>query len=104
METREIKVAEDIASLKVEVKNIKDKQDIHHKELLEEFKCLRAKVNDEITTMQVNIKTTKDETFKRITANRQFYIKILILTLAIGSVIWIKESRDWILANIFRVV
>jgi len=98
-----IKVAEDIGILKAEVKNIKEKQQENHKEILDEFKSLRVKVNEEITVMHTTINTIKETAFNRIASNRKFYIKLLIITITIGTFIWIKESRDWILTNIFRI-
>ena len=88
-----LKFAEDIATLKADVNSLRMSLTEHHKEIMEEFRLLREKVNEEITMMQKDISTSK-----------KLYWKILIGVLLLGSFIWIKESRDFILKNIFNVL
>ena len=101
---KKIKMAEDIAALKVQVSDIKEQQKEHHKEIIQEFKELKSKVNEEITMMQTNIKEVKQCAFDKVAANRKFYIRLLIGTIVVGSFLWIKESRDWILTHIFNFI
>jgi len=88
-----LKFAEDIATLKSEVANFKVVMTNNHKEIIEEFRLLRSKVNEEITTMQNTIERSR----------KQFW-RALILVFVLGSFIWIKESRDFILKNIFNIL
>jgi len=101
---KKIQMAEDIAALKIEVSNIKESQKENHTELLDEFKQLRSKVNEEITAMRDNIAVIEKCAKEDIANNRKFYIKLLIITIVVGSFLWIKESRDWILSHIFNII
>jgi len=76
-----------LTSLEKDVEYIKEKQDTNHKELMSEFRSLREKVNEEITTMH-----------DTIVNNRKFLIRLMVLALIFGSFLWIKESRDWFLS------
>lgn len=89
---KRIKMIEDIATLKGEVKYIKEKQNTNHEEMKGWFLKLQEKVNEEITTAHASI-----------ASNRKLFIRLLIVTFAIGSFIWIKESRDWIMRNFFNI-
>lgn len=95
METNGVKIkfAEDIATLKAEVKNVHDFMSKNHTEIIDEFRLLRAKVNEEITTMQSVIAKSK----------KQFWYA-LVIVFVLGSFIWIKESRDFILSHLFQIL
>lgn len=94
METNGVKIkfAEDIATLKADVSSLRMALNEHHKEIIDEFRLLREKVNEEITMMHTDIKDSK-----------QLYWRVLVGVLILGSFIWIKESRDFILKNFFNI-
>lgn len=93
-----IQLIKDVAELKAEAKFINEKFDDVHKKLDENhgemknmFGKLQGKVNEEITTAHTSI-----------ASNRKLYIRLLIGAMVLGSFIWIKESRDFIVHNWFR--
>lgn len=93
-----------LTKLEVTLENVIRNQDENHSEIMEEFKSLRSKVNEEITTMQDTIGAVRKEALARVSANRKFYIRLLAVSLAAGSLIWIAESRAWILSHIFHII
>jgi hypothetical protein len=110
-QARQLKVAEDIASLNVEVKHIKEQQDQNHaelksgqaknhKEIMMSFNSLKSKVNEEMETMQTTISGMQN----LIKFQWKKIIRFTIVALLVGSFLWVKESRDWILSNIFRIL
>ena len=78
-----------LTSVEKDVEYIRATQDKNHKELMSEFKALREKVNEEITTMQDTIKN-----------NKVFLMRLLVGVVFLGSFIWIQESRNAILSII----
>lgn len=90
----------DIAKLQERVEGLAGRGEEQHREIIDRFDKLTSKVNEEITTMNKTI----DSTIEAVRANRRFYIKLLILTIIAGSLIWIGESREWILQHIFHFI
>jgi septal ring factor EnvC (AmiA/AmiB activator) len=97
---KKIQMAEDIATLKVQMLESRAHAKERHDEVLDQFTKLRYKVNEEISTMNTLIETVSGQ----VRANRKFYIKMLVATLVVGSLIWIGESREWILSHIFSII
>lgn len=86
-------MGKDLATNSQELKDIRRSVDENHQEIMDEFRSLRSKVNEEITTMQ-----------KTISDNRKFLLRVIIISLVTGSLLWIGESRHWILEHLGSLV
>jgi len=88
---KKIEMIEDIAVLKTEVRAIHNTQKEYHDEVKSMFNKLQTELNDRTTSA-----------YSAIASNRKLYIRLLITAMVLGSFLWIKESRDFIIHNWFR--
>lgn len=83
----------DVATLQSQVETIGKQQERYHKEIIGKFDKLTTKVNEEITTMQSSIKS-----------NRKFLLRTIMVTFVVGTFLWVEETRNWIMRNVFHFV